>query len=77
VSHNESVVIQAGAARRGETRRTRLHPFERGQYLLVDRRHEIIIAKVPSQAFPVDLQRGLLTLRAVSRIVGFLAASSA
>jgi hypothetical protein len=48
-----------------------------GQYLLVDRRHEIIIAKVPSQAFPVDLQRGLLTLRAVSRIVGFLAASSA
>ena len=47
-----------------------------GQYLLVDRQHGIVVAKVASQALPVDVERGLLTRNAVSQIVRVLAASS-
>jgi CubicO group peptidase (beta-lactamase class C family) len=39
-----------------------------GQNLFVDRRNEIVIAKVSSQAMPLDAARIALTLRAVSQI---------
>ena len=46
-----------------------------GQYLFVDRTHGIVIAKVSSQALPLDAERITLTMRAVSRIRQFLGAS--
>ena len=39
-----------------------------GQHLFVDRRNEIVIAKLSSQALPVDVGRMALTLRAVAQI---------
>jgi CubicO group peptidase (beta-lactamase class C family) len=47
-----------------------------GQFLLVDRVHRIVIAKVSSQAMPIDTERITLTMRAVSRIRESLAGSS-
>jgi CubicO group peptidase (beta-lactamase class C family) len=47
-----------------------------GQYVFVDRARGIVIAKVSSQALPIDAERITLTLRAVSRIMDSLAASS-
>ena len=47
-----------------------------GQYLLVHRQHGIVIAKVASQALPIDPARGWLSHRAVTRIVQHLAAAS-
>lgn len=47
-----------------------------GQYLFVHRKHGIVIAKVASQALPIDTERISLTTRAISRIMQFLAASS-
>ena len=44
-----------------------------GQNLFVDRTHGIVIAKVSSQALPMDTARIALTMRAASRIVEFLA----
>jgi hypothetical protein len=44
-----------------------------GQNLFVDRTHGIVIAKVSSQALPIDTARIALTMRAVARIVEFLA----
>jgi len=44
-----------------------------GQNLFVDRRNEIVIAKVSSQAMPLDAARIALTLRAVSQIRKYLA----
>jgi CubicO group peptidase (beta-lactamase class C family) len=44
-----------------------------GQNLFVDRRHEIVIAKVSSQARPLDPERIALTMRAVAAIRQFLA----
>jgi CubicO group peptidase (beta-lactamase class C family) len=46
-----------------------------GQYLFVDRARGIVIAKVSSQALPLDAPRIMLTLRAVTRIREFLAGS--
>lgn len=43
-----------------------------GQNLFVDRRNEIVIAKLSSQAFPLDAARMALTMRAVSEIRQFL-----
>ena len=45
-----------------------------GQNLFVDRRNEIVIAKLSSQAIPLDAARMALTMRAVSEIRKFLAA---
>jgi len=47
-----------------------------GQTLHVDRRHEIVVAKVSSQAMPIDVAAGVLTAAAVSAIGRRLAASS-
>jgi len=44
-----------------------------GQFLFVDRRNRIVIAKLSSQAAPMDAARIGLTLRAVSEIRKFLA----
>jgi CubicO group peptidase (beta-lactamase class C family) len=44
-----------------------------GQNLFIDRRREIVIAKVSSQALPIDAARIALTTRAVSRILDALA----
>jgi hypothetical protein len=44
-----------------------------GQNLFVDRRNELVIAKVSSQAVPLDAARMGLTMRAVSEIRKFLA----
>ena len=44
-----------------------------GQNLFVDRRNELVIAKVSSQAVPLDAARMGLTMRAVSEIRNFLA----
>ncbi|PYO30441.1 MAG: 6-aminohexanoate hydrolase, partial [Candidatus Rokuibacteriota bacterium] len=43
-----------------------------GQYLFVDRTHGIVVAKVSSQALPLDGERIALTMRAVSQIQRFL-----
>jgi len=45
-----------------------------GQYLFVDRARGIVIAKVSSQALPIDAERITLTMRAVTRIIEVLAA---
>jgi hypothetical protein len=47
-----------------------------GQNLFVDRTREIVIAKVSSQALPLDAARIALTMRGVSRITEFLAHAS-
>ena len=39
-----------------------------GQYLFVDRKNEVVIAKLSSQALPLDAPRIALTMRAVSQI---------
>src|SRR5262249_32714494 len=39
-----------------------------GQYLFVDREHEIVIAKASSQALPLDAERITLTLEAVAQV---------
>ena len=44
-----------------------------GQNLFVDRTHGIVIAKVSSQALPMDRERIALTMRAVAAIRRFLA----
>jgi hypothetical protein len=44
-----------------------------GQNLFVDRQNELIIAKLSSQALPLDAARIGLTMRAVSEIRKFLA----
>ncbi len=44
-----------------------------GQHLFVDRRREIVIAKLSSQSAPVDLERMALTLRTVPQICDALA----
>ena len=44
-----------------------------GQFLFVDRQREIAIAKVSSQALPIDVERIGATMRAASRIIDFLA----
>jgi CubicO group peptidase (beta-lactamase class C family) len=44
-----------------------------GQFLFVDRANQIVIAKLSSQALPIDNARNALTLRAVSQIRKFLA----
>jgi CubicO group peptidase (beta-lactamase class C family) len=47
-----------------------------GQNLFVDRARQIVIAKVSSQALPLDAARIALTMRGVSRITEFLAHAS-
>ena len=44
-----------------------------GQFLFVDRANQIVIAKLSSQALPIDVARNALTLRAVSQLRKFLA----
>ena len=44
-----------------------------GQFLFVDRVNQIVIAKLSSQAQPIDVARNALTLRAVSQLRKFLA----
>ncbi|MEP3116144.1 serine hydrolase [Nisaea sp.] len=44
-----------------------------GQNLFVDRENEIVVAKVSSQARPVDEERNALTIRSVKAIIGVLA----
>ena len=44
-----------------------------GQNLFVDRTRQIVVAKVSSQAIPMDTARIVLTTRAASRIMDFLA----
>jgi hypothetical protein len=44
-----------------------------GQNLFVDRRNELVIAKLSSQAIPLDPLRMSLTMRAVSELRKFLA----
>ena len=44
-----------------------------GQFLVVDRSREIVIAKVSSQALPTDPERIGMMMRAASRITDFLA----
>ena len=44
-----------------------------GQNLFVDRAREIVVAKVSSQALPIDEARNALTMRAVQAIVAALA----
>jgi len=39
-----------------------------GQNLFIDRRNELVIAKLSSQAMPLDAARIALTMRAVSQI---------
>ena len=39
-----------------------------GQYLFIDRKNEIVIAKFSSQALPVDVARISLTMRGVSQL---------
>jgi len=61
-------VRQQGAGRlRHRCSRASLH---------VNQKHEIVIAKVSSQALPTDADASQLTARAVSGIMQFLAASS-
>lgn len=43
-----------------------------GQFLFVDRVNQIVIAKLSSQALPIDVARNALTLRAVSQLRKFL-----
>lgn len=43
-----------------------------GQNLFVDRKNEIVVAKVSSQALPVDEERNALTIRSVKAIIGAL-----
>lgn len=45
-----------------------------GQNLFVDRQNEVVVAKVSSQALPVDEERNALTIRSVKAIIGALAA---
>jgi CubicO group peptidase (beta-lactamase class C family) len=47
-----------------------------GQYLFVDRAREVVVAKVSSQAMPMDAARIVLTVGAASRIVDFMARDS-
>jgi hypothetical protein len=47
-----------------------------GQSLHVSQQHEIVIAKVSSQALPIDADGSQLTARAVAGIMQFFAASS-
>src|SRR5262249_51936573 len=47
-----------------------------GQHLFVDRTHEIVVAKVSSQALPIDVERIMTTMRAAARIIDFLARAS-
>jgi CubicO group peptidase (beta-lactamase class C family) len=47
-----------------------------GQNLFVDRRREVVIAKLSSQALPLDAPRIALATRAASQIVAFLAGTS-
>jgi CubicO group peptidase (beta-lactamase class C family) len=44
-----------------------------GQFLFVDRVNQIVIAKLSSQALPIDVARNALTLRAVSQLRKLLA----
>jgi hypothetical protein len=44
-----------------------------GQNLFVDRINRIVIAKLSSQALPLDAARMALTMQAVSQIRAFLA----
>jgi CubicO group peptidase (beta-lactamase class C family) len=44
-----------------------------GQYLFIDRTHELVIAKFSSQAMPVDVARIALTMRVVSQLRKLLA----
>ena len=44
-----------------------------GQFLVVDRSREIVIAKVSSQALPTDPERIVMMMRTASRITDFLA----
>ena len=44
-----------------------------GQFLFIDRVNQIVIAKVSSQALPIDVARNTLTLRAVSQLRKLLA----
>ena len=44
-----------------------------GQFLFADRVNQIVIAKLSSQALPIDVARNALTLRAVSQLRKFLA----
>ena len=44
-----------------------------GQFLFVDRVNQIVIAKLSSQAAPIDVARNTLTLRAVSQLRKLLA----
>ena len=43
-----------------------------GQNLFVDRKNKIVVAKVSSQALPVDEERNALTIRSVKAIIGAL-----
>jgi CubicO group peptidase (beta-lactamase class C family) len=47
-----------------------------GQYLLVDRRHGIVIAKVSSQAIPMEVERIVLNVRGAAQIMQFVARAS-
>jgi len=44
-----------------------------GQFLIVDRQREIVIAKVSSQALPIDVDRIAVMMLAVAAIIEFLA----
>src|SRR5574341_1178591 len=44
-----------------------------GQHLFIDRANDIVVAKLSSQALPIDVARIALTLRAVSQLRKFLA----
>ena len=44
-----------------------------GQFLIVDRQREVVIAKVSSQALPIDVDRITVTMRAVAAILEGLA----
>ena len=39
-----------------------------GQHLFIDRKNELVIAKLSSQAMPLDAARIALTMRAVSQL---------
>jgi CubicO group peptidase (beta-lactamase class C family) len=43
-----------------------------GQNLFVDRERQVVIAKLSSQALPVDVERMALTMRTAARIAGLL-----
>jgi CubicO group peptidase (beta-lactamase class C family) len=47
-----------------------------GQYLFVDRRHSIVIAKVSSQAIPMEVERIVLSVRGAAQIMQFVARAS-